>query len=113
MVLAAAVISMDMNEAKPGWWAALLLTSLAGLAAGIWCGFFCEYQPSERLKVYSFPFPIGIWHLENGQWVDYVSPYGILVGLLDVVVVGLACVLPVASAYLLSRGVRRLRAGRA
>ena len=57
---------------------------LAGLAIGIWCGFYLEYQVSPTLRFFSFPIPVAVFHLEGGQWVDFVTPMPIVLALLDV-----------------------------
>src|SRR5438876_1028078 len=67
------------NHAGPLWWAALAALSLPGAAADIWCGFYCEYQFSDRLRVISFPVPAVFFHLEDGQWVDYIRPAPLLI----------------------------------
>ncbi len=66
------------REAGVGWWIALSLAWLAGAALGVWGGFFLEYQPSPRLRVFGAPVPAAFFHWEGPpgeeQWVDFITP---------------------------------------
>jgi hypothetical protein len=71
-----ALIRRLWSERKSGnWrWVLFCILSMCGVAIGIWCGFFCEYKVGGSLRVISFPIPIGFFHLEDGQWVDFIVP---------------------------------------
>ena len=60
------------QQASFGWWVALALLIVCGLAVGVWCAFYCEYQIGERLRFGSFPVPVVVFHLEEGNWVDFL-----------------------------------------
>jgi hypothetical protein len=103
------VRSLYLNCRGPGWWAIFIALFSVGIGLGIWCGFYAEYQLSERTKVFGFPLMVGVFVKENGEWVDYVSPAPLLVALLDVLIVALVSVLPLSAACLM----QRWRTGRA
>ncbi|MBC7238307.1 MAG: hypothetical protein H5T69_20905 [Chloroflexi bacterium] len=52
--------------------------ALTGLAVGYittqW-----EYQPFAKLRVIGFPFPVGAWSLEQGEWICYSAPLGMVI----------------------------------
>jgi hypothetical protein len=56
------------------WWSGFAVLTGSGLAAGKWLAFDFEYQVSPRIRFASFPIPLALFHLENGQWVDYITP---------------------------------------
>lgn len=84
---------------------------LAGMATGVWAGFFLEYQLSRTLKVIGFPIPLVVFHLESGNWVDYVTdgPVMILKAASNLMFSALCLVLPVWAAFFASRFLRRRR----
>src|ERR1700722_3102841 len=45
------------RHAAPVWWMTLSVAWLAGAGLGVWGGFFFEYQPSPRLRVFGAPVP--------------------------------------------------------
>src|SRR4051812_40753557 len=79
--------ALERRGAGPLWWTALVVLLLLGLGAGVWCGFYCEYHYSDSLRVFSFPVPAAFFRLENGDWVDYVSPAAHFIALLNAVCV--------------------------
>ncbi|MEO5804041.1 MAG: hypothetical protein ABIR24_10970 [Verrucomicrobiota bacterium] len=56
------------------WWTAFALLAIAGSAAGIWLAFSFEYQITPKMRYASFPMPLAFFHLEDGHWVDFVTP---------------------------------------
>src|SRR5687767_12497363 len=61
-------------HASRAWWFAFVLLSVFGLVAGCWLAFSFEYQVSPRMRYISFPMPLAFFHLENGLWIDFVTP---------------------------------------
>ena len=61
-------------HANRAWWCTFAALSVAGLAAGCWLAFNFEYQVSARTRCASFPLPLAFFRLEDGQWVDFVTP---------------------------------------
>ena len=57
-----------------GWWIAFGILVAFGVTVGIWCAFYCEYPVGTRYRIASFPIPIGFFHLEDGEWVDFPVP---------------------------------------
>jgi len=90
---AAAVRALRAHAAPAGWWAALMVLWLAGAAAGVWGGFFAEYQASPTLRVSGAPLPVGAAHREGSpgqeQWVGFVTPAPLLFAAANVPLVGL------------------------
>jgi hypothetical protein len=97
-----AIRSLATRRAGPFWWVAIAVLLSVGIAAGIWCSCI-EYQASERLRLFGFPVPVACFIREDGDWVDYVSPAGGLVALLNAVSVAVASLLPVSVACFLRR----------
>jgi hypothetical protein len=77
------------------WWWMFLLPLSVGLAFGLVCGSFCKYTAADTLIIHGFPIPIGIFRLEEGRWVDYVSDYPLLVLVADVLLIASVSVLPI------------------
>ena len=81
---------------------------LGGLAAAAWGAFFVEYQVSPTLRIAGAPVPVAFFHLENGNWVDFIVGPGLL---MDFIIVPSLVTMP-ASASLIVRQRRRRRADR-
>lgn len=93
------------------WWIFLGLLLLVGIATGIWAGFMLEYYVSPTLRFAGFPFPMAIFQLESGTWVDYVHEtfIMILIGLADVMLITLCSVIPVSAAFYVYRFLHKQR----
>jgi hypothetical protein len=44
---------------------------VCGMALGVWCALYCEYPVGTKYRVGSFPIPVVIFHMEEGNWVDF------------------------------------------
>ncbi len=91
-------------HASRAWWFAFGVLAVAGLVAGYWLAFSFEYHVSPRMRYVSFPMPLAFFHLEDGQWVDFVTPpYVMYPGLLaNVVAIVAVALLPLLLASLAS-----------
>jgi hypothetical protein len=56
------------------WWIALITIVLGGGYLGRQLS-RCDVRISSTLVWGGLPLPIGFFHFENGQWVDFVPPY--------------------------------------
>jgi hypothetical protein len=65
-----------LRRARAGtqWWVAFVMLGVLGIAVGIWFAFDFEYHLGSRYRVGSFPLPVVLFHLEDGQWVDFPVP---------------------------------------
>jgi hypothetical protein len=92
------------THASRVWWAAFALLAVIGLATGCWLAFSFEYQVSPRMRFVSFPMPLAFFHLEDGRWVDFVTPpYVMYPGLVaNVITVVAVALLPLLLASLAS-----------
>ena len=79
-----------------GWWVATALSIACGLALGVWCTFCCEYHVWPTFRFFSFPVPVAFFHLEDGQWVDFVpeAPLGWFMMLTNVLSITALTTLP-------------------
>jgi hypothetical protein len=59
------------QHVSPGWWVAFGILIISGVALGTWCALYCEYQVGTHYRIGSFPIPVVIFHLEDGDWVDF------------------------------------------
>ncbi len=55
-------------------WPRLAGAVALGLALGVWLAFYVEYKWGSNLRVAGLPVPVCFFHLEDGQWVDFVPP---------------------------------------
>ena len=53
------------------WWGALSFLIACGMGLGIWCALYCEYPVGSHFRFGSFPIPAVVFHLEDGNWVDF------------------------------------------
>ena len=60
------------------WWLLFAALAFVGVAAGSWMALRFEYQASPSVRFFSFPVPLAFFRLENGRWVDYVTPPHVL-----------------------------------
>jgi hypothetical protein len=110
LALADAIIVRMLRQQGAGmvWWSALSAAWLAGAALGVWGGFFFEYQPSPRLRVFGAPVPAAFFHWEGPpgeeQWVDFITPAPVLFAASNVAILALltGCLVGVAF-WLVSR----------
>jgi hypothetical protein len=60
------------------WTQARAWPRLAGAAGlGVALGIFClsvKYKWGSEMRVIGFPVPVCFFHLENGNWVDFLPP---------------------------------------
>ena len=92
------------THAGRAWWSAFAVLAVFGLAAGCWLAFSFEYQVSPQMRYASFPMPLAFFHLEGGQWVDFVTPPHVMYpGLVaNVIAVVALALLPLLLASLVS-----------
>jgi hypothetical protein len=61
-------------RAGPMLWAGFAVLAWLGIALGWWMAFAVENQVSGRYRLGGFPMPVVIFHLEQGNWEDFVTP---------------------------------------
>ncbi len=93
------------------WWVVFWALLLAGIATGIWAGFYLEYQFSPTVKLIGFPLPVVGFRLESGHWVDYITEgrIRIFISTADAALITLCSVIPVSAAFYVSRYLHRRR----
>lgn len=62
------------QRATSGWWVAFGVLVACGVALGVWCAFYVEYNVGTRYRIGSFPIPVVFFHLEQVDWVDFPVP---------------------------------------
>ena len=92
------------RHAIRGWWLSLGGFVVLGVALGYWLAFHFEYQVSSTFRFVSFPLPVCVFHLEDGQWVDFpLAKFAMYRSLaINIVAVTALAVLPVFVASLFS-----------
>jgi hypothetical protein len=97
------------TQASRAWWLAFASLVVVGLVAGCWLAFSFQYQVTPRMRYVSFPIPLAFFHLEDGQWIDFVTPpYVMYPGLVaNVIAVVAVALLPLLLASFASRKRRR------
>ena len=73
-ILIALFRRLRRQQVSVSWWFAFSALIICGAALGFWCAFYCEYHLGTRYRIASFPIPIGFFHLEDGDWVDFPVP---------------------------------------
>jgi hypothetical protein len=91
------------RRVSSSYWLILFALYLAGLASGTFCGFYAQYSFSPSLIAVSAPIPAGFFHLEDCEWVDFITPAAGVIALSNLIIVMLSIPLPLI-AYLLWRG---------
>jgi hypothetical protein len=96
--------SLHRTHASRNWWFAFGSLVIVGLVAGCWFAFNFEYQVSPRMRFVSFPMPLAFFHLEEGEWIDFVTPpYVMYPGLVaNVIAIVALALLPLLLASLAS-----------
>ncbi|MDB6057811.1 MAG: hypothetical protein JWO95_1655 [Verrucomicrobiales bacterium] len=99
------------DRVRASWWIFLYSLLLVGIATGIWAGFMSEYRVSPTVRFAGFPFPMAIFQLESGTWVDYVhdTVTMIFIGVADLIIVALCSVIPVSALFYVCRFLRKRR----
>ena len=70
----ATVHRLRQTRAGRGWWTAFALLLAVGCGLGVLFAFSFEYQVSADMRFASFPVPLAFFHLEEGSWVDFITP---------------------------------------
>jgi hypothetical protein len=88
--------TIERLQARGIWWITFAFLATCGPVAGLWSTFAFEYQASERMRIAGFPVPMAFFHLEDGNWIDFIPATsvqmpGIATDLLSEVAV---CLLP-------------------
>lgn len=85
----------------PEWRKAFALLGLAGIALGVWFGFFIRYQIANT-RLEGFPIPVGISSRErpDAPWVKAAMPALVrAAGIMTNLLAGIAlCLVPIAVA---------------
>lgn len=87
----------NLHRLRTPWPRCAKVLALIGSLVGLWLGFAFVYQPAPDLKIQGWPFPILVFLLENGRWVDYVGMIW-LVGPFNALLVETLCLLPISVA---------------
>jgi hypothetical protein len=96
----AACRSLHRRRVTLRWWLCLGMTAAIGIGLGVYFGFFFEYQPFPRMKLFSLPIPAAALVLEtHGDgtegWTDFVTPVPELVASANVLFFAFVSLYPV------------------
>jgi len=70
----ATVYHLRQTKAGRAWWIAFALLLAVGCGAGAWFALSFQYQISPETRYASFPVPLAFFRLEEGRWVDFITP---------------------------------------
>jgi hypothetical protein len=70
----ATVRGLRQTNAGGAWWLAFTVLGALGAGVGAWFAFRFEYQVSHDFRFAGFPVPVAFFHLEGGDWVDFIIP---------------------------------------
>jgi ribose/xylose/arabinose/galactoside ABC-type transport system permease subunit len=103
----AIVRMLRCRHARLRWWVALSVAWLAGAGFGAWSGFFFEYQPLPRLRVFGAPVPAVFFHWEGPpgqeQWIDFITPAPRLFATSNILILALLAACPIGLVLRLTR----------
>ena len=71
-----------------------IATLIVGAAVGWWLGFTFTYHANKELQILGCPLPLVAFHLEGGNWIDYVMPIPLLNAVLNLIILILLSVAP-------------------
>jgi hypothetical protein len=92
--LALGTINLIFEHDRPKvCWTVFYIMAFVGVILGWQVGLF-EYQVADNLRIAGCPLPGIIFHLEDGRWVDYVTPAYPLNFILNLVIITLATLAP-------------------
>jgi hypothetical protein len=96
------------TSAGRAWWLTFSILGVLGMGLGAWFAFRFEYQVSSAFRFIGFPVPVAFFHLEDGQWVDFIiAPYAAYPALLaDTVGFSAAFLMPLLILHHLAAGSR-------
>jgi hypothetical protein len=72
--VSATVHGLRRTNAGATWWLIFTMLSLIGAGVGAWFAFRFEYRVSHDFRFAGFPVPVAFFHLESGDWVDFIIP---------------------------------------
>jgi hypothetical protein len=86
---------LQRKRAAWKWWLAYCALVVIGAIVGWRLAMDVEYQVSPTMRFASFPIPLAFFHLENGEWIDFILPpafvyLGLAANVLSVVAAALA-----------------------
>ena len=76
------------------WLMLFTATLIIGGVVGYWFGFKFEYRWRDSFRIIGCPLPVAVFHLEEGEWYDFVPPCPLLNALLDLVFIALLSLAP-------------------
>ena len=92
------------THAGRSWWGTFGVLTIIGFTGGRWIALNADYQVSPTMRFCSFPLPLAFLHLEDGAWVDFVTPppimySGLAINVLSFVAVSLLPLLLASMAF--------------
>jgi len=61
------------GDAGPEQWKAFKIHAVAGIALGVFLGFFLSYRVANK-RIAGFPIPVTISSLDDGRWTTNIPP---------------------------------------
>lgn len=102
LAILVAVFGLAAGTTRPNRFRAIATIALIiGCASGAFSAFLISWSPSPTLRFQGFPFPAGIFHLEDGKWADFVgSP---ITAAMDISLFATVALLPILAWILADR----------
>ena len=104
-VIAVAVRSMRVADARWVWWIIWWYLLIVGFCLGIYFSFL-EYSTSRyTLRLIGFPMPIVVFELQEGRWIDFPNDAGPLVLGINALAFMIPLLLPLSIVILIRFGI--------
>jgi len=106
------IVRLNRDHAGMRWWIAVAVGGVLGLCAGLWAGFFSEYDPGDGSRLQGFPLPYAVDRPTSAaeppaRWRAEGSAGPLLIGGIDTLLVAGLMQLPTALLYLMLQAWRR------
>ena len=73
-IIVGTIWRLRQTRARWSWWITFGVLTVIGFVVGGWITANADYHVSPKMRFCSFPIPLAFLRLEDGAWVDYITP---------------------------------------